>query len=132
MTKPPARRPRSALALRRRRWRPYRTASGREPVTQFLAKLPDDHEAEILAGMADVCSYGLRAARHLEGDIWEVRIDYAGLAYRVLFAPEGRHGQVLLSLEAFSKKRQKTPRSAVKLARQRLRDWRFRGRQKLP
>jgi phage-related protein len=97
---------------------------------EFLDKLPDDHVAEILAGMAEVRSYGLREARRLEGDIWEVRVDYAGLAYRVLFAPEGRHGQVLLSLEALSKKQQKTPRSAVRLAQQRLRDWRSRGRGK--
>ena len=49
------------------------------------------------------------------------------MIYRVLFAPEGKHKQVFLSLEAIKKKTQKTPSNAIGLAKRRLRDWRARG-----
>jgi phage-related protein len=49
------------------------------------------------------------------------------VVYRVLFAPEGKHKQVSLSLEAIKKKTQKTPSNAIGLAKRRLRDWRARG-----
>lgn len=59
----------------RRRWRDYRTASGRSPVEEFIDKLSDSDAAAVLAGMAEVRERGLAAARHLDGDIWEVRIN---------------------------------------------------------
>ena len=77
--------------------------------------------------MQEVRDEGLRAARHLDGDIWEVRVDGDRVIYRVLFAEEGARGRVLLSLEAFKKKTQKTPPTAITLAKRRLADWRRRG-----
>jgi phage-related protein len=73
---------------------------------------------------------GLRAARHLRGEIWELRVSYEGVAYRLLFAPEGERSQVLLSLHFFSKKTQKTPSRAIELAERRLSDWRSRGQRR--
>ena len=77
--------------------------------------------------MQEVRDEGLRAARHLDGDIWEVRVYGDRVIYRVLFAEEGTRGRVLLSLEAFKKKTQKTPPTAIALAKRRLTDWRRRG-----
>ena len=77
--------------------------------------------------MKEVRQRGLEAARHLEGEIYEVRADGRGVIYRVLFAPEGKNKQVFLSLEAVKKKTQRTPPNAVGLAKRRLRDWRTRG-----
>ena len=77
--------------------------------------------------MAEVRDRGLVAARHLEGDIWEVRVDGDRVIYRVLFAEEGSRGRVLLALEGFKKKTQKTPRATIELAKRRLSDWRRRG-----
>jgi phage-related protein len=114
----------------RRRWRDYRTSSGRSPVEEFIDGLSDSDAAAVLAGMQEVRDRGLRAARHLEGDIWEVRVDGDRVIYRILFAEEGGRGQVLLALEGFNKKTQKTPLSIVKLAKRRLADWRRRGDQK--
>ena len=71
---------------------------------------------------------GLRAARHLDGEIYEVRADGKGVIYRVLFAPQGKNKQVLLSLEAVKKKTQKTPPQTIRLARRRLLDWQRRGK----
>lgn len=111
----------------RRRWRDYRTPSGRSPVGDFIRSLTDDDAAAVLAGMSEVRDKGLLAARHLDGDIWEVRIDGYRVTYRVLFAEEGTRGRVLLALEAFSKKTQKTPSATIALAKRRLGDWRRRG-----
>ena len=78
--------------------------------------------------MKEVAREGLRVARHLRGDIWEVRVEAENAAFRVLFSTEGRAQQVLLTLEAFSKRTQKTPARTIRLAEQRLADWRRRGR----
>lgn len=115
-------------SVAKRRWRFYETASGRKPVREQLDALDADHAAEITAAMAEIRREGRRAAKHLRGDVWEVKADYKGLAYRVLFAEEGDQGQVCLALELFNKKSQKTPPQTIALAERRLRDWRKRGR----
>lgn len=61
------------------------------------------------------------------GDIYEVRADARHVSFRVLFASEGRQGQVLLALEVISKKTPKMPLRTVDLAEARLRDWRMRS-----
>jgi phage-related protein len=109
------------------RWRDYQTASGRRPIKEFLAGLDDGDLASVVAAMKEVRQRGLEAARHLDGEIYEVRADGRGVIYRVLFAPEGTHKQVFLSLEAIKKKTQKTPQNAIGVAKRRLRDWRARG-----
>lgn len=77
--------------------------------------------------MKEVVAEGLPAARHVRGEIYEVIAHGERAAYRVLFAPEGRWGQVLLALVAFSKKTRKTPLDFIDLAQRRLRDWRQRA-----
>jgi phage-related protein len=115
----------------KRRWRDYRTASGRSPVVEFIKGLasPDDR-AEIYAAMGDVRRNGLAVTDHLEDEIYEAKAEGERQSFRILFAPEGEHDQVLLALAAFSKKTQKTPRREIELAKRRLRDWRVRGRRR--
>jgi phage-related protein len=112
----------------RRRWRFYEAASGAKPVQAFLDNLTAAEAAEVVAAMKEVAREGLRFARHLRGDIWEVRIEADRKAFRVLFSPEGKFQQVLLALEAFTKKSQKTPARTIHLAERRLADWKNRGR----
>ncbi len=81
----------------------------------------------VVAAMKDVRETGLTAARHLRGEIYEVRADGERQTFRLLFAPEGRRSQVLLALEAFSKKTQKTPHAKIELAERRLADCRRRA-----
>lgn len=111
----------------KRRWRDYRAAAGRRPIKEFIDALSDTDAAAVVAAMKDVRDTGLAAARHLRGDIYEVRADGDRQTYRILFAPEGRRSQVLLALEAFSKKTQKTPPDKLRLAERRLAEWRRRG-----
>jgi phage-related protein len=78
--------------------------------------------------MKDVQTNGLPTARHLSGDLYEVRADGRQATYRVLFAAEGRNRQVLLALSSFSKKTQRTPPAEIRLAERRLTDWRARAK----
>jgi phage-related protein len=103
----------------RRRWRDYKTPSGRSPVEKFIDDLADDDAAAVLAGMQDVRDRGLHAARHLDGEIWEVRVDGDRVIYRILFAQEGSRGQIFLALEGLNKKKQKTPPATIALAKRR-------------
>jgi phage-related protein len=93
--------------------------------------LTDDERAAIVAAMKEVEREGLSAAKHLRGDIYEVKADTDDKFFRILFAAEGRHKQILLSLEAFAKKTRKTPKTKLGLAEKRLKDWRSRGRDKV-
>jgi phage-related protein len=96
-------------------------------VRDFIRTLSDTDAAAVVAAMHEVALEGVTGARHLRGDIYEVRAFGDGAAYRVLFAIEGRNAQVLLALEAFAKKTQKTPPRTIQLAERRLRDWRSRA-----
>jgi phage-related protein len=110
------------------RWRDYRTRAGRRPVKEFIDGLTDGDAAEVVAAMAEVREEGLDAARHVHGDIYEVRAEGQDAAFRVLFAQEGKKGRILLALEGFAKKTKKTPPRLILLAERRLADWRSRGR----
>ena len=111
----------------RRRWRFYETAAGRRPVRDFLDAQPGSDAAEIVAEMRHVARVGLAGARHLRGEIYEVRAAGLNRIFRILFAALGRYSHILLALEGFAKKTQRTPSREVDVAEQRLRDWRERG-----
>lgn len=113
----------------RRRWRDYATVGGNRPVKEFMDALSDEDAEEVTAAMKDVRKHGLGVARHVRGSIYEVRASGMDADYRILFAEEGGHGEILLALVALSKRTQKTPKRFIDLADQRLRDWRERGRQ---
>ncbi|MFN0088890.1 MAG: type II toxin-antitoxin system RelE/ParE family toxin [Acidimicrobiales bacterium] len=77
--------------------------------------------------MREVALVGRSAARHLRGDVYEVRVRRSGRAWRLLFSAEGNRQHILLALSGFEKKTQKTPDRELELAEARLRDWRQRG-----
>jgi phage-related protein len=109
-------------------WRFYRTASGANPVLEYLDRLTAAERAAFRVSMERVRERGLVAARHLRGDIYEVRIAHDNRQFRVLFAAEGRYSQVLLAVEAFTKKTQQTPPDRIDLAERRLYDHRARAK----
>jgi phage-related protein len=111
----------------KRRWRHYETSAGRRPVKEFLETLSEKDAAAVAVAMEEIQEEGLRAARHVRGNIYEVRADGTRVIYRILFAPQGRRRQILLTLASFKKKTQKTPPQTIRLAQQRLRDWERRG-----
>jgi phage-related protein len=114
----------------KRQWRDYQTENGARPIKDFLLALPDEDRAAILEEMEYVREHGTSVALHVRKDIYEVRAFYNTKAYRILFACEGRFNHVLLALEGFQKKTQQTPKAQIKVAEQRLADWRRRGKAK--
>jgi phage-related protein len=95
-------------------------------VKAFFDTLTDEEVAAIVAAMKEVALSGLSCARHLRGEIYEVRADAELRSFRVLFAQETKF--ILLSLSAFEKRTQKTPARELDLAVRRLKDWRAHGR----
>jgi phage-related protein len=82
----------------------------------------------VVAGMKEVSDHGLERARHLRGEIYEVRITADTRIFRVLFAQETKF--ILLSLSGFPKATRKTPPAELDLAETRLADWRRRGKRR--
>ncbi len=112
---------------RKRRWRFYRTAAGQTPVREFIIQLSLDDQVAVASAMKDAEQDTFQVARHLREDIYEIRASGPTQSFRLLFALEGHYGQVLLALEAFSKKTQKTPPQEIARAEAHLKDWRQRS-----
>jgi hypothetical protein len=71
----------------------YETAGGRRPVRVFLDGLSDHDAASVVAAMADVRDLGLEEARHLRGDIYEVRAEGERAAYASSLLPRAGAGR---------------------------------------
>lgn len=98
----------------------YKTDRGNEPVREWLKSLkPEDRKiiGEDIKTAQFGWPLGVPLIRKLEAGIWEVRSSITQGIARVLFAVEG-HTMVLL--HGFIKKSQKTPRSELQTAQQRL------------
>ncbi|MCJ7712525.1 MAG: type II toxin-antitoxin system RelE/ParE family toxin [Chloroflexi bacterium] len=110
-----------------RYWRLYRTASDNHVVRDYLLGLPVEDYANIRTAMKEVQDRGLRSAKQIKRDIRQIEADGEhGVTYRLLFAVDGHANQMLLGVVAFNKKTQQTPDRYIKLAEDRLRDWRAR------
>src|SRR5579871_5310260 len=86
-------------------WRRYRTPSGRNPIGEFLHDLPADHSRVLANAMRSVRETGVRGARHLRGDLYEVRAQTGQAHYRLIFSQESR--AVLLALVVYDKNTEK-------------------------
>lgn len=54
----------------------------------FIDALTDEEAAAVVAGMKEVADFGLERARHLRGEIYEVRVSADRRIFRLLFAQE--------------------------------------------
>jgi phage-related protein len=101
----------------------YRTASGREPVRDWLKELaPEDRRTlgEDLKTVEYGWPIGMPLCRCLHGDLWEVRSNLSDRRIaRVLFCVT--NSQIVL-VHGFIKKTQSTPKSDLALARQRMKE----------
>jgi phage-related protein len=101
----------------------YRSASGVEPVREWLRSLPAGDRREIGNALATAqvgWPVGMPLCRSLGGGLWEVRSNLpSGRTARLLFfAHEGRLGVV----HGLIKKTQKTPPDDLKLARKPMKE----------
>jgi phage-related protein len=99
----------------------WRSATGREPVREWLKQLGQDDKKVIGSDIAKVqfgWPVGLPLCRPLSGGLWEVRSSLPSRREaRVLF---GFYDGTLIALHAL--KTQKTPAEDLMLARQRLKE----------
>ncbi len=109
------------------RWRFWENARGDKVIADEIDALPEEDALSIHAQMIIIRQDGLKAARHLVEDIYEVEAHGIDHSYRLLFSSEGRKDRILLAVVLIEKKSQKTPKRALDLATQRRDDWRTRG-----
>jgi phage-related protein len=98
----------------------FATESGTEPVREWLKSLSALDRKTIGEDIKTVqfgWPLGMPLVDHLEGDIWEIRTRLNNRIARVLFTTSGK---TLILLHGFIKKAQKTPKSELDLAKQRL------------
>jgi phage-related protein len=98
----------------------YRSASGREPVRQWLKKLDPVNRKRIGEDLYTLqlgWPIGMPLARKIEPDLWELRSKIVHGITRIMFT-ENR-GRLIL-LHGFIKKSKKLPAADLKLARKRL------------
>lgn len=113
-----------------RSWRYYQTADGGDVITKELASLGTAASAAVRETMSRARRDELlpREDKIVRGKIRELRISLDGCEYRVLYAREGKSGQVLLAVHVLHKKSRKLPPKAIRVAERRLADWRSRAR----
>ena len=98
----------------------FATASGNEPVREWLAGLDRDDRRAIGFDIKTAqfgWPIGMPLVRKLEPGLWEVRSQVATGIARVLFSVEG---DTMVLLHGFVKKSQKTPANDLKIAKHRL------------
>jgi phage-related protein len=101
----------------------YQSASGREPVREWLKALAIEDRKIIGEDIKDVefsWPIGMPLCRPLGSGLWEVRSDLTqGRIARVLFCI---HDGRMVLLHSFIKKTQKTPDADLELARRRKKE----------
>ncbi len=107
----------------------YRTGSGRSPVAEFIRSLTAEQRARIIAALdvverSETVPAGLFKKLAGTAGLWEVRVQHAGDAFRLLGFLDGPRLVVLVS--GFAKKKQKVPASEIDLAQARRREYRRR------
>ena len=101
----------------------FQTASGREPVREWLRSLPK-HERQTIGEDIAYVQYrwpiGKPRVDALRSGIWEVRSTLENRIARVLFAVRGEE---IVLLHGFIKKTRITPREELQVAERRWQEW---------
>lgn len=99
----------------------YRDEDGTKPVGQFIRSLPLKMKAKVVGDLHLLEEYGNAAreplSKHLEDGIFELRSKAGSDIVRILYFFEGN--RIIIATNGFVKKRQKTPRSEIELAKER-------------
>lgn len=103
----------------------YRSEAGRCPVEEFVDSLDTKSKARV-ARTLDLLeefgtALGMPYARHLEKQLWELRVRYGKNRYRIIYLLAT--GQVFVLLHGFTKKTGPVRRSDMEIAEQRRDDY---------
>lgn len=98
----------------------FKTANNKQPVRDWLKELPVE-DRKIIGNDLKTAQFGwpigMPLIRKLDTSLWEVRSRLHNRIARVIFTVEGNN---MVLLHGFIKKSQKTPKSDLELAKQRL------------
>ena len=98
----------------------YKTEQGNEPVREWLQQLSSSDKKRIGEDMKTVqfgWPLGMPLVKHLDGDIWEVRIALSKRIVSVLFVLDTNS---MVLIHGFIKKQQKTLKADLDLAKDRV------------
>lgn len=106
----------------------YKTANNDEPVADFLDSLPRKHKAKAFWEIDLLAEKGTNLkepyVKHIEGELWELRIKFSSDISRVFYFIPTETNIVLL--HGFIKQTDKTPLNEIETAQKRLEDYRKR------
>jgi len=100
----------------------YRDVRGRVPILEYLDNLQLKDRARVVRVVELLEDYGpalrMPHARHLQGKLWELRVDGRPNSFRILYATISNRRFILLHI--FAKKSDKTPPREIAIATRRL------------
>ena len=106
----------------------FATAAGEEVVADFLDSLPRKHRAKAIWEIELLAVQGigltLPYARHIDGELWELRIKFSSDISRIFYFVATKSKIVLL--HGFVKKTDKTPPGEIDIARKRMLEYKER------
>ncbi|CAK7030331.1 MAG: hypothetical protein DELT_02757 [Desulfovibrio sp.] len=106
----------------------YATVDGQEVVADFLDNLPRKHRAKAIWEIELLAVQGtgltLPYVKHIDGELWELRIKFASDISRIFYFIPVKNKIVLL--HGFVKKTDKTPPGEIATAQKRLCDYKER------
>lgn len=106
----------------------YRTASGKNPVQEYLDKLTDVQATKIawvLKLIREIDQIPPKYFKKLVNtdDIWEVRVNVGKNSFRLLGFYQGQGQKMIILTNSFQKKTQKTPLKEIRLAEKRKKEY---------
>ena len=108
----------------------YRAADGTEPVNDFVDRLPEEHQEAIDGAIrllnrlnADDPPLPFPHRSQVDSQLRELRCHYGRYLYRILYQ---RSGDLFVLLHILEKRERTLPAADVKLAQQRLDDFKAR------
>jgi phage-related protein len=102
----------------------YETASGRNPIEEFISDLPKGDKARFADVFDGVEKFGLGCPRvqfrQLRGKLWEIKFNSPSGGYRIAYVVVD--GDTMVWLHAFKKKTPKTPLDDLEIAEKRMKE----------
>lgn len=108
----------------------YQSEAGRSPVAEFIDSLEASAKARVARTLDLLEEFGIELgmpyAKHLENQLWELRVRQARNRYRVIYFLAS--GQTFVLLHGLTKKTGPVPRSDLETAERRRDDYLSRRR----
>lgn len=100
----------------------YTKDRGRNPVRDFIAKLPNKDRARVLACLKNIEDLGFDCPRvqfrQIKGSLWEIKIKTHSGGFRIFYVTV--HSKTLVLLHGYKKQSQKAPKKEIETAERRM------------